>query len=332
MASSRYGTSRRLTMNAVASLACTGTLPTERTNSVAAFADASSVRIVRTTSTSFMSGTGLKKCMPTTCPGRLVAAAIAVTLQDEVLLASSADAGQMRSSLANVSFFSAWFSVIASITRSHALRSSRRGVPAMRPSVSSLARASSLPLAASPSSVSRRRPSPRFTSSSLASTNSTEYPACAATCTMPEPMSPHPITPTFLIAMVDAFFRSATAARTGRWLEEVAAGRTVVADDDRAVAVADRAVRLDHRLGLLIGGRRAVAPQRFVEGAVARGRRRLRHLEDDRAAHRRLRLVVGSGHGRQAAPEHQRPEDPSPHGPYVPSSSRRRSTNAAGSS
>src|SRR5919106_1803874 len=188
-------------MNAVASLACTGTLPTERTNSVAAVAAASSVRMVRTTSTSFMSGTGLKKCMPITWPGRLVAAASAVTLHDDVLLASRAWGGQIRSSLAKVSFFSGWFSVIASITRSLALRSSRRGVPAMRPSVSSVALASSLPLATRPSSVSRRRPSPRVTSSSLASTNSTEYPAWAATCTMPEPMSPQPITPTFLMGM-----------------------------------------------------------------------------------------------------------------------------------
>ena len=48
-------------MKAVASLVCTGVLPTALTQSVAALAAPSSVRIVRTTSTSFMSGTGLKK-------------------------------------------------------------------------------------------------------------------------------------------------------------------------------------------------------------------------------------------------------------------------------
>ncbi|OLB41261.1 MAG: hypothetical protein AUI04_08075 [Candidatus Rokubacteria bacterium 13_2_20CM_2_64_8] len=61
MASRRYGTRRRFTMKAVASLVCTGVLPTALTQSVAALAAPSSVRIVRTTSTSFMSGTGLKK-------------------------------------------------------------------------------------------------------------------------------------------------------------------------------------------------------------------------------------------------------------------------------
>src|SRR3989442_11784330 len=63
-------------MKAVESFACTGVLPTARAHSVTVFTAASSVRIVRTTSTSFISGTGLKKCTPSTCPGRLVAAAI----------------------------------------------------------------------------------------------------------------------------------------------------------------------------------------------------------------------------------------------------------------
>ena len=188
-------------MNAVESFACTGVLPTARAHSVTVRTADSSVRIVRTTSTSFMSGTGLKKCTPSTCPGRLVAAAIAVTLQDDVFDVSSACGGQIRSSLAKVSFFSAWFSVIASTTRSTALRSSSRVVPAMRPSASSLARASSLPLETSPSRVWRSRSSPRLTRSSFASTKSTLKPAWAETCTMPEPMRPQPMTPTFLIAM-----------------------------------------------------------------------------------------------------------------------------------
>ena len=189
-------------MNAVESFACTGVLPTARAHSVTALTAASSVRIVRTTSTSFISGTGLKKCTPSTWPGRFVAAASAVTLHDDVLEARIACGGQIRSSFANVSFLSAWFSVIASTTRSTALRSSSRVVPAMRPSASSLAFASSLPLATRPSSVCRSRSRPRLTSSSLASTKRTPKPACAATCTMPEPMSPQPITPTFLMAMI----------------------------------------------------------------------------------------------------------------------------------
>ncbi len=78
-----------------------------------------------------MSGTGLKKWSPSTWPGRLVAAAIAVTLQDEVFEASSACGGQIRSSLAKVSFLSGWFSVMASITRSQSRRPSRPTTPVM---------------------------------------------------------------------------------------------------------------------------------------------------------------------------------------------------------
>ena len=91
-------------MNAVASLVCTGVLPTARTHSVAACTVSSPLRIVRTTSTSFMSGTGLKKCRPRTRAGRPVAAAIAVTLQDDVFDARIACGGQIVSSIAKVSF------------------------------------------------------------------------------------------------------------------------------------------------------------------------------------------------------------------------------------
>src|SRR3989304_5560485 len=60
-------------MKAVASFVCTGVLPPARPPPAAAAATASSVRRLRTTSTSFISGTGLKKCRPSTWPGRRVA-------------------------------------------------------------------------------------------------------------------------------------------------------------------------------------------------------------------------------------------------------------------
>src|ERR671935_124865 len=72
-------------MNAVESLVCTGVFPTLLAHSVTVLTAVSSVRIVRTTSTSFISGTGLKKCTPSTWPGRLVAAAIAVTFHELVI-------------------------------------------------------------------------------------------------------------------------------------------------------------------------------------------------------------------------------------------------------
>ena len=89
----------------------------------------------------------MKKCSPSTCPGRLVAAAMAVIVHDEVFEASRACGRQMVSSLAKVSFLRVWFSVIASMTRSQSLRSSNWIEPLIRPSVSSLARASIFALA-----------------------------------------------------------------------------------------------------------------------------------------------------------------------------------------
>ena len=56
-------------------------LPTANTVSTVS----SAVRTVRTTSTSFITCAGLKKCMPTTCSGRVVAAASAITGSDEVV-------------------------------------------------------------------------------------------------------------------------------------------------------------------------------------------------------------------------------------------------------
>src|SRR4030095_15672377 len=321
-------------MNAVASLVGTGTLPTVRTHSVAVFTASSSVRMVRATSTSFMSGTGLKKCSPSTWPGRLVAAAIAVTLHDDVLVASKACGGQMRSRRANVSFLSAWFSVMASTTRSQPLRSSNRGVPAIRARMSSLALASIFPRAASPSSVSRRRARPRLTRSSLASTKSTEKPAWAATCTMPEPMRPQPITPTFLMVMRAGLLRSTRSAATaGTWrrLEELTTGRTVVPDDDGRVAVADAAVGLDLALQRRLGrcGRRVA--QRLGVGLVTGGSRGLAHVEEDRRVDRRLRFVVGRGRDGESEQQGRRQNHQRLHA--TPAfSSHIRSTNGPGSS
>src|SRR2546427_2281084 len=156
-----------------------------------------------TTSTSFMSGTGLKKCSPSTCPGRFVAAAIAVTLHDEVFEASSAWGRQMASSFAKVSFLSGWFSVMASMTRSQSLRSSKCTEPWIRASVSVLAFSSILALATRPSRLLRSPPSPLSRRAWLASITTVGKPACAETCAMPDPMSPQPMTPTCLMAMAE---------------------------------------------------------------------------------------------------------------------------------
>ncbi len=69
------------------SLARIGVRPIRRPTSVVAASAASPERSVATTSTSFISAGGLKKCMPTTRSGWGTSAAIALTGSEEVLLA-----------------------------------------------------------------------------------------------------------------------------------------------------------------------------------------------------------------------------------------------------
>ena len=52
---------------------------------------------VRTTSTSLSTGAGLKKCMPTTLDGRLVATEISVTDSDDVFVARIVSGRQILS-------------------------------------------------------------------------------------------------------------------------------------------------------------------------------------------------------------------------------------------
>ena len=85
-------------MKPVRSEARTGVLPRLRANSTARSKASADVRGERTTSTSFMSGTGLKKCMPTKRSARFVTAAISVMESDEVFEAKIVAGGQTLSS------------------------------------------------------------------------------------------------------------------------------------------------------------------------------------------------------------------------------------------
>src|SRR5260370_1296695 len=93
IASRRYGTTSRLTMNPVLSCARTCVLPSFAPNATISSYTAGSVAIVRTTSTSFITGTGLKKCSPTNRCGRFVAAEISVIASEDVLLAKIVSVG-----------------------------------------------------------------------------------------------------------------------------------------------------------------------------------------------------------------------------------------------
>ena len=77
-----------------------GSLPRPRANSKTASAVASEVEIVRTTSTSFITGTGLKKCRPANRSARFVAADISVIVSDDVFEQKIVSGLQIRSSAA----------------------------------------------------------------------------------------------------------------------------------------------------------------------------------------------------------------------------------------
>ena len=141
----------RLTMKPGVERACTGTLPQALDKSNIAAATAGSVCRPDTTSTSFISGTGLKKCMPTSRPGYCKPLAMAVTEMDEVLDASTQSAATMDSSCLKSPRFTSSFSTMASTTNRAAAAASRETMVSIRDSVCITPCAVSLPLVTSAS-------------------------------------------------------------------------------------------------------------------------------------------------------------------------------------
>src|SRR5882672_3726025 len=95
-----------------------GSLPIRRESAIASCAASFEVSLARTTSTSFMMCTGLKKCMPTTRSGRAHASAMIVIGSDEVLVASNASAAHSEPSLPKILRLRSMLSGTASITTS----------------------------------------------------------------------------------------------------------------------------------------------------------------------------------------------------------------------
>ena len=106
------------------SFAWAGTLPSSSARAVIAAAVSSEVWTARITSTSFSTGTGLKKCMPITRSGRPVTAASEVIGIEDVFDASTALSGSSWSARRNRSSLTAASSITASISRSAGTRSS----------------------------------------------------------------------------------------------------------------------------------------------------------------------------------------------------------------
>jgi len=118
IASLIIGMSTRFDTKPGASFTSTGVLPkafATSTTSPTVLSDVSSPRI---TSTSGITGTGFMKCIPTTCGGRWVWAAIVVMEIEEVLLARIAAGGASRSRSRKILNFTSGCSVAASTTSS----------------------------------------------------------------------------------------------------------------------------------------------------------------------------------------------------------------------
>ncbi len=119
----------RLVMNPGDSRTSTISLPMRWPTSRQAAMVSSDVSMVRTISSSFILGTGLKKCMPMQRSGREVHAAISVMEREVVLLAKIAVGFDDLSKVVNNSILSRMSSGAASIIRS----ASRQASSARRP-------------------------------------------------------------------------------------------------------------------------------------------------------------------------------------------------------
>src|SRR6267142_1337844 len=176
------------------SLARTDLCPKRRASAASASPTQGAVSRPSTTSTTFISGTGLKKWKPATRSGRLHAAAMAVIENDEVLDASRQSCGTIASRERNSSRLASRFSTTASMTIGQA--ASAESASAMTRLASPLWRspAPMRPYSCSRASCAETASFASRAASGRLSWSSTRIPACAATCAMPRPMTPVPIT------------------------------------------------------------------------------------------------------------------------------------------
>jgi hypothetical protein len=153
---------------------------------------ASPDRSPATTSTSFMTGAGLKKCMPTTRSAPGTPAAISVTLSEEVFVASTQSSRTTSATRPNSSRLSSSDSGAASITTSAPASAATSAAASSGPAAPSASR----PFSTSRSSRLRTPASPRSSASASGSCTSVRAPAAAASCAIPAPIVPAPRTAT----------------------------------------------------------------------------------------------------------------------------------------
>jgi hypothetical protein len=185
-------------MNPARSRHRTGCLPAATATAAAVSATSGKVLTVLTTSTSFITGAGLKKCRPTTSAGRFVAIASSITGRLEVVVARTAPGLQISSNVSNSACLTLSSSTTASTTRSAPARSSSFAVPVIRLSAASRSSSESLPRWTAFSSDRSSAAATFATFSVPRATYTTSYPALAQTSTMPMAIVPEPTTPTCL--------------------------------------------------------------------------------------------------------------------------------------
>src|SRR6478735_6753498 len=182
-------------MNPALSPHTTGFFPSRSTSAVTSSRTDGSVTTVRTISTRFCTGAGLKKCTPTTRPGCALAVEISVTDSEEVLVARMADGATIASSSRKIPFLTSSDSTTASTTKSASARSFISVVSVIRPRISACSASVILPRLTARAVECSRCWRPRATASSLISTPLTDRPLRAKTSAMPAPMVPRPTTP-----------------------------------------------------------------------------------------------------------------------------------------
>ncbi|MPN60477.1 hypothetical protein SDC9_208205 [bioreactor metagenome] len=141
-----------------------------------------------------ITGTGLKKCMPINLSGLFVAAASSVMEMEEVLVAMMTFSPKTASTPANIFFFRSMFSVAASMTRSAFTASATSDVTARLFLADRASSAVIFPFCSSLSIALNMLFFPLLANSSLISCMITLNPLCAATCAIPAPIVPDPIT------------------------------------------------------------------------------------------------------------------------------------------
>src|SRR5271155_1108756 len=135
------------------------------------------------------------KCIPITRSARFVRAPILVIEIDEVFEARIVSGGQTWSSFCSSAIFASSFSITASITNGTLARSSRLVVVSTRRITRSRSSGLKRPRSIMRSRLRAIESTPRLHISGAISCITTASPACAATCAIPAPICPAPITP-----------------------------------------------------------------------------------------------------------------------------------------